>query len=119
MEYHFLLTFPHDPSLDDLTRMVRLTTESTIIQCYLLQLGESQGVVVFDFELHEAHVGWVGELSDDAEGWEQSGRTEKRDTIKFLDIECLLNADIYECTQTTAGLCRMVQRDGCIMIVYG
>ena len=28
--------------------------------------------MVFDFELHEAHVGWVCELSDDTKSWEQS-----------------------------------------------
>lgn len=28
--------------------------------------------MVFDLELHEAHVGRVGELGDDAQGWKQS-----------------------------------------------
>lgn len=28
--------------------------------------------MVFDFELHKAHVGWMGELCDDAQSWEQS-----------------------------------------------
>lgn len=47
---------------------------------YLFQLGQGQRVVVFDFELHKAHVGWVGELRDDTKSWEQSG--EKKHTDK-------------------------------------
>ena len=54
---------------------------------YLLQLGESQGVVVFDLELHEAHVGRVGELGDDAEGWEQSGEERGRPRERVREIE--------------------------------
>lgn len=45
---------------------------------YLLQFGQSQRVVVFDFKLHEAHVGWVGELSDDTQSWEQSGEKKRQ-----------------------------------------
>lgn len=40
--------------------------------CYLFQFGQSQRVVVFDFELHKAHVCWVCELRDDTKSWEQS-----------------------------------------------
>lgn len=43
---------------------------------YLFQFGQSQRVVIFDFELHEAHVGWVCELSDDTKSREQSGDKE-------------------------------------------
>lgn len=46
---------------------------------YLLQLGQSQRVVVFDFELHEAHVGWMGQLRDDTESGKQSAMMERRD----------------------------------------
>lgn len=35
--------------------------------------------MVFDFELHKAHVGRMGELRDDAERWEQSGWEKHRD----------------------------------------
>ena len=35
--------------------------------------------MVFDFELHKAHVCWVGELCDDAKSWEQS--TGNKETI--------------------------------------
>lgn len=34
--------------------------------------------MVFDFKLHEAHVGRVCELRDDAESWEQPERGGKR-----------------------------------------
>ena len=39
---------------------------------YLFQFGQGQRVMVFDFELHKAHVCRVGELCDDAQSWEQS-----------------------------------------------
>lgn len=41
--------------------------------------------MVFDFKLHEAHVGRVGELGDDAQGWEQSrgGDTMRRQKLEF------------------------------------
>ena len=46
--------------------------------------------MVFDFELHEAHVGRVGELRNDAESWEQSGsrvrRAEKEKRVKHLSV---------------------------------
>lgn len=34
--------------------------------------------MVFDFKLHEAHVGWVGELSDDTQSREQSGEKKRQ-----------------------------------------
>lgn len=40
---------------------------------YLFQFGQSQGVVVLDFELHEAHVCRMRELRDDTESREQPG----------------------------------------------
>lgn len=51
---------------------------------YLFKFGQSQRVVVFDFELHKAHVGWVGELSDDAKRREQSGGKKHRDRERMM-----------------------------------
>lgn len=45
---------------------------------YLFQFGQSQRIMVFDFELHKAHVGWVGELRDDTKSWEKSGTKKRR-----------------------------------------
>lgn len=50
----------------------QLCSESLSVQrSYLLQFGESQGVAVLSSELHEPHVGWVCELSNDAETGKQ------------------------------------------------
>lgn len=46
---------------------------------YLLQFGEGQRIVVLDFELHEAHVGRVGELCYDAESWEQPVKSQEQE----------------------------------------
>lgn len=43
-----------------------------VIKCYLFQFRQSQRVVIFDFELHKTHVGWVCELCDDTKTWKQS-----------------------------------------------
>lgn len=40
--------------------------------------------MVFDFELHKAHVGRVGELRDDTKSWEQSGRKKHREREKIM-----------------------------------
>lgn len=43
--------------------------------------------MVFDFELHKAHVGWVGELCDDAQSWEQSvGGKKHTDSERIMGI---------------------------------
>lgn len=42
--------------------------------------------MVFDLELHEAHVGRVCELCDDAQSWKQSVKMRK----KNRDISCLV-----------------------------
>lgn len=41
--------------------------------------------MVFDFELHKAHVGRVGEFSDDAKSWEQSGEKKHDDREKTME----------------------------------
>lgn len=62
---------------------------------YLFKFGQSQRVVVFDFELHKPHIGWVGELCDDTQSREQSGgrstQTERKkgnETITHFKIVC-------------------------------
>lgn len=61
--------------------------------------------MVFYFELHEAHVGWVCELSDDAKSWEQSREREyieghlqnerRRKNIHFR-LECEIIEQVWE-----------------------
>lgn len=41
--------------------------------------------MVFDFELHKAHVGWVGELCDDTKSWEQSGEKKHTNREKIMN----------------------------------
>lgn len=41
------------------------------VNSYLFELGKSKGVTVFGSELHESHVGWVGELCDNTETGKQ------------------------------------------------
>ncbi len=53
---------------------VKVRVLNWFLTAHLFQFGQSQRVVVFDFELHKAHVCWVGELSDDAETGEQPER---------------------------------------------
>lgn len=43
---------------------------------YLFQFRQSQRVVIFDFKLHETHVGRVCELCDDTKPWKQSAEQE-------------------------------------------
>lgn len=67
---------------------------------YLFQFGQSQRVVVFDFELHKAHVGRVGELCYDTKSWEQSVRKKKRETerenwLKKLLCECEIAEQVW------------------------
>lgn len=60
-----------------MTPVVWVEWKYEIKSCYIFQLGQSQRIVVFHFELHKAHVGWMCELRDDAKSWKKSGKKKK------------------------------------------
>ena len=78
---------------------------SKVLCLYLFQFGQSQRVVVFDFELHEAHVGGMSELRDDAQRREQSGSRKHRDKNKTLQ------ARVSRCITKEANAKRLGRAD--------
>ena len=52
--------------------------------------------MVFDFELHKAHVGRMGELCDDTQSWEQSVRKKNRETQREKMVKKNNNFSLYK-----------------------
>lgn len=70
---------------------------------YLFQFGQSQGVVVLDFKLHEAHVCRMRELRDDAESWEQPGRKTTQRQKEFVGEKAFSYHPLSVMTKIVSG----------------